>query len=225
MDVFRRLQKSKPAAVELLFATHPLSEERYQTALARLAGNAGAAAGGTVRGRERYLDMTASLRAMADVIESLQFGETALMAQKPAQAEPHLARALRQAPGDYAALLMMAKCLLAEQKAGEAVRYAEQAKAVYPGEPQAYHVAGMAKVSERRFDAALQEFAAYEKVLPGNPNTVFFEGYCCESMGRRSDSAALYGRYLEAAPSGEYSTHARQRLIEWGYIKPAGTSS
>jgi predicted Zn-dependent protease len=221
MDAFEKLQQSRPDTVELLFATHPLTDERHQTALAALSSKY-AQASGLATGRERYMDRTARLRSLRGAIESLQLGENAMKTQKPAQAEPHLARALRQAPGDYAALLMMSKCLLALQKTADAERCAEDAKAAYPGEPQAHHVAGIAKMGGRKFDAALQEFAAYEKRLPGNPNSSFFQGYCDENMGKRSDAADQYERYLQAAPSGEYAAHARQRLTEWGRIRPQG---
>jgi len=219
MNTLRKLRKTKPSAVELLFATHPLGEERYQTA-SRLVETDYAQVAGLPLGRERFMDRTASLRAIRGAVESMQFGETSMKKGKPVEAEVHFGRAVKQAPDDYAALLMMAKCTMAQRKGREAESYASRAKTVYPGEPQALHVNGMAKIANRKFDGALAEFAAYEKALPGNPNTVFFKGYCYESMGRRMDAITEYERYLQAAPSGEYAGHVRKRLTEWGVLKP-----
>jgi len=221
MDVFRKLRKTKPNAVDLLFSTHPMSDERYDTAAER-ARKKYAHAAGLPSNRERYMDNTAGLRAMRGAIEKLQNGEKAMRMKKFAQARSEFAGALRTAPDDYAALLMMAKASLALEKADDARRYARKARNVYPQEPQAHHVSGMAEMTRGKFDAALAEFNAYESKLPGNPNTVFFKGYCQEKMGRKSESAREYARYLEVAPSGEYAGHARKRLVEWGYIRAAG---
>ena len=35
MDMLRSLNKSKPSAIELMFSTHPMSDERYATAVKR----------------------------------------------------------------------------------------------------------------------------------------------------------------------------------------------
>jgi len=224
MRILRRLQQSRPNAVALIFATHPLTDERLRTASAALAA-AYAGEAGRDAGRERFMDRTAALRAMSAAVESMQAGEQALMTRRPAEARTHFARALRQAPDDYAALLMAAKCALALKDVVEAERLAAQARLVYPGEPQALHVAGLARVGARKFEAALADFQSYERMLPGNPNTLFFKGYCCEQMGRRREAAEAYRAYLQAAPSGEYAGHARRRLGEWNMLPAEETGS
>jgi hypothetical protein len=66
---------------------------------------------------------------------------------------------------------------------------------------------------------AYQEFGAYEKILPGNPSSSFFKGYSLEGMGRRSEAAQQYHRYLQVVKKGKYAQHAYNRLVEWGYYK------
>ena len=138
------------------------------------------------------------------------------------EADGHFRKALQAAPEDYAGLLMMAKCRLAQNRPGEAVRYAEKARGVYPDEPQADHVIGMARTHLRQFDRALSSFDRYESRLPGNSNTLFFQAFCLEGMGRKQEAAARLVRYREAAPNGEFAPYANQRLVEWGYARPAG---
>jgi tetratricopeptide (TPR) repeat protein len=115
----------------------------------------------------------------------------------------------------------MAKCQMALGKKKEAQKYVEQARAAYPGEPHAVHVSGMVSLASRQFDAAHAAFTAYDKALPGNPNTAFHDGMALEGMGRRQDAARRYAHYLQATQQGKEAEHAHQRLVDWGYIKPA----
>ncbi len=71
MDVLRGMSKRNPSAIELMFATHPMSEERYQTAK-QAANTEYRSAGGLALYRERYMDNTAGLRSRKEAIEELQ---------------------------------------------------------------------------------------------------------------------------------------------------------
>jgi len=216
MECFLRLQKEKPNAVDLLFATHPMSNERYKTAMANMQARY-ADKTGLPDYRERYMDHIAPLRAMKEALDLMEKGGTCMGGEKYAEAEKHFAGALRLAPDDYAGLLMTAKCCLIQKKNGEAERYAAHAKAVYPQEPQALHICGMARMEQAKFDAALQDFTQYESKLPGNPNTVYYKGLCLEKMGRREPAAREYQSYLKDAPDGEFAEYVQKRLTEWGY--------
>jgi predicted Zn-dependent protease len=63
MELLQSLHKKQPSALELMFATHPMSDERYDTVVSRIGAMAP-----TVHdlplGRERYMDNTAGLRAL-----------------------------------------------------------------------------------------------------------------------------------------------------------------
>ena len=219
MDVLRSLSKHKPNAIELMFATHPMSDERYQTAVETAAKKYESAKSFPVY-RDRYMDHTAKLRAMKGAIEEMQNGEKAMAKNDFPTAEGHFRKALKEAPEDYAGLCMMAKCLLAQKKYEEARRYAELAKKVYPEEAQALHLGGMTKVMKGDFGPAYEDFSRYEKLLPGNPNTIFLEAYSLEGMGRIKDAATEYRRYLTIVSQGDQAQYAYGRLVEWGYIKP-----
>jgi len=217
MDGFRKLSKSKPNVVELLFASHPMSDERYNTAVTRVREKYSDKAGLPVN-KERYMDNTARLRAIRGAIEEMQEGEECLLKNKPAQAEAKYRHALQLAPNDYAGTLMMAKCLLFQQKNREALRFAEEAKSVYPEEPQAMHVSGVAKIANRDFDSALNDFTMYEQALPGNTNTVYFKGLCYDRMGKRKLAVGEYQKYLNQDPEGEHAEEVKARLILWGLL-------
>jgi len=218
MDILQSLGKHKPNAIELMFATHPMSEERYKTAVNK-ANTKYKSAQKQPLYRERYMDNTARLRAKKGAIEEMQKGDKEMARRKYGDAEAHYKKALKLAPGDYAGLVMMSTCQLVQKKYPAGRRYAEKAKKVYPQEAKAYHLAGFAKIHTKDFEGAYKDFNKYEKVLPGNPNIIFFEGYCQEGMQHKKQAVEQYHRYLQLVQQGDYAKHAYRRLKEWGYYK------
>ena len=220
MDMLRKMSRSKPGSIELMFSTHPMSDERYATASENVHKLYGSFQKQPVY-RERYMDNTAKLRVMKPAIDELQNGDSAMRKGNYQASENHFRKALSLAPNDYAGLVMMSKCLLIQEKYGEALKYAETAKAVYPGEAQAHQISGFARMKKKDYEYAYDEFDKYEKALPGDSNAIFYKGFCRESMKQFKESAVEYNRYLQAEKSGDQAAYAYKRLVEWGYIKPA----
>jgi predicted Zn-dependent protease len=218
MEMLNSLRKGKPSAIELMFSTHPWSQERLQSMTAQARGKYGAARRQPLH-RERYMDNTARLRAKKDAIEKMQTGDGLMAHKKYDQALDHYKTALRSAPDDYAGLTMMAKCLLMKNNNSEGLRYAREANSVYPQEGQAIHLKGMANLRMQRFEPAYQSFSRYDKMLPGNPMIEFYKGYTLEKMGRREQAAKNYYNFLQQVQKGKEAEHAYKRLVSWGYIK------
>lgn len=212
------MHDSTPSALEVMFSSHPMSEERRDTARFEADTTYASAKGRPLR-RERYMDNTARLRKLEPAIKEMQTGEKYMSKKQYAEAEKHFRKALAMAPDDYAGLLMMSKCQLAQGNKREADRYAEEAKRAQPGEPQALHVAGLAKLGLGNYDAALSQFTRYERALPGNPNTIYFEAQALDGMGRREDAARQYYRYLKTGNQDDNARQAYSRLQGWGYVK------
>jgi predicted Zn-dependent protease len=218
MDMLRSLSKHKSSAIELLFSTHPMSEERYLSSI-KAVEKLPPSTRDLPLYRERYMDNTANLRSMGPAIDRMQRGESLLSDGKYAEAQMLFKEALNLAPRDYAALLLMAKCQLAQKKPDQSRSYALEASSVYPEEPQAVHVLGMAELYLKNYGKAYDRFRQYERVLPGNPNTLFYEGLSAEGMGNRELAARHYNDYLNEVTSGEKAQYAYVRLKEWGYVK------
>ena len=214
MDILRNLNQRRPNAIEVMFSTHPMSDERYRDASRRAQRMADPALD-MKTGRERYMDHTVSVREAGDAIRAMQRGSQAMVKNDLSQAETEFTQALRAAPNDYTALLLMAKTRIARERYADAIAHAAAASDVDPAEAQAWHVGGLAKVRAGHYDAALSDFRHYEQLLPGNPNTQFFKGYTLEQMQRRSDAIRHYRRYLQMAPGGEHADYVRRRLNEW----------
>lgn len=218
MDLLRRLNQHNPGAIEMMFATHPMSDERYRTAV-ELIRRDYRGSGTQPLHRERYMDHTAGLRRIRGAVTALQDGEKLLSQKKFGDAAGRFTQALNVAPGDYTALVLMAKCQLLLEQPEEAARYAAEAQAAYPDEAQALHIGGLANLQRRRYADALEDFTRCAQALPGNPQTVFYRGLAQEGLQRRPEAARDYHTYLQAVTSGPRAQHAYRRLVEWGYMQ------
>lgn len=218
MDMLNSMSKHKSTSVDLLFATHPMSQERYDTAVQEANTQYQSALNGPLY-RERYMDHTARLRARKKAIEEIEKGQSQLAKRKYDAASDHFRRALKKAPNDYVALCMISKSSLIQKKYAAGRQYAEMAQKAYPQEAQAYHLSGFAKIQLKDFEGAYEEFDTYDRLLPGNPNIIFFKGYSQEGMGNTRQAANLYHRYLQVVQQGQYAQHAYRRLVDWGYVK------
>ncbi len=214
MDLLRSKSRHTPSALETMFSTHPMSEERYRTATHN-AQTTHAGAAGLPLNRTRYMDSTTSLRRIKGAITAFEQGEMEMGAERFPQAETKFREGLGIAPDDYAGLVLMSKCQVALNRADRARAYADKAKRVYPGEAQALHVAGISKLMTKRYDQALAEFTAYEQTLPGNPNTIFLKGVSHEGMQHRQQAAQEYLRFLQQIKQGPQAQHAYERLKSW----------
>jgi len=218
MDMLRSTSKHEPSAIEVMFSTHPMSDERYSTAVQTVQTKYRHAQNLPLY-RERYMDHTAKLRAMKEAIQAMQKGERAMAGEKYDEAESYFEKALKQAQNDYAGLVMMAKCQMVREKYSEADRFVKKAKNVYPQEAQAHYLAGFVNMNQKQYDSAYEDFKTYEKILPGNPNITFYQGLSLEKINRVSESADKYYRYIKVVNQGDKAKYAYQRLVEWGYVK------
>lgn len=218
MDMLNKQHTKEPSALQIMFATHPMSSERLATAREHANSKYLSAREYAVY-RERYMDNTAELRKLAPAVKELQLAEKSMRGKKYETAEEHIETALNTAPNDYAGLLLMSKCQIAKHEYRKGQEYAKRARDVYPSEAQAMQLNGLVAVKSGLYDAAFENFDEYEQRMPGNPLTIFYKGYSLEGMGRRQAAAREYVRFLKKVNQGEQAKHAYSQLIRWGYIQ------
>jgi predicted Zn-dependent protease len=215
MQKLCKLQSEKPNVIELMFATHPMSDERLKTATARAQGEFAAFRSVPLE-RERYMDNTAAVRRFKGAVEAIQKGDELAGDKKWNDALASFKAALKLAPDDYEALLKIAQCHLSRENAVECLNFASKATAVNAEEPQAVHVCGLAQLRLRKYDDALASFSRYDDVLPGNPYTLFYMGRVQDCMGHKTVAVSLYRKFLEVESEGKEADLARERLTAWG---------
>jgi predicted Zn-dependent protease len=218
MEMLNSMNNHQSSMTALLFATHPMSSERFETSV-RQAKNEYAQFKDYPLHRDRYMDNTKKLRQLKIPIKKMQDGEAAMGKEQFGEAENLFQQALNKAPEDYVGLLLMSKCLLVQEKNRQAKRYADKAKKVYPREAQAYHISGITHLRLKKYENANQDFENYDQRLPGNPNTTFYKGLSLEGMQKIEPAARAYHTYLQRVNQGKQAQYAYQRLKEWGYIK------
>lgn len=217
MDVLRSKSKSRPSAMELMFSTHPPSEERYQTARRRADQEYAPYKNAPVH-RERFMDETAPIHRLKPSIIEQQKGEREMGRKDYAAAEDHFRSALDKTPDDYTANVLLGKSLMAQERVQEAKRFFDRAGNIYPQEAQSRHLSGITALHSGDYRSAYEDFDRYEKLLPGNPSTIFLKGMALENMQQRDEAAQEYYRYLQQVKQGEAAQHSYNRLKEWGYL-------
>lgn len=218
MEFLMAQHKDRPNALETLFATHPMSDERRADAIRRTETQYA-----QVRDlpflEARYMDNTASLRKQAGAIRAMQDGDKYMAKKNYGEAAQAYDAALAAAPGDYAGLLMMAKCQAAMERWRDARQFARLARQAYPGEAQAVLVGGQIALASDEFEQAYVDFTEYNRIFPGNNGLNFLRGYCREKQGRTRDAASLYRNFLRNGGSGQQAQYAYARLVQWGYVR------
>lgn len=217
MDVLRSKSRQAPSALELMFSTHPPSEERYRTATRRAAQQYAEYRDAPFH-RERFMDETAPIHRLKPTIVEQQNGEREMGREAFDKAEAHFRSAVDMAPQDYTGNVLLGKSLLAQERVREANRIFERATGIYPEEAQARHLHGVSELALDNFQAAYDAFDRYEQLLPGNPNTTFLKGVALENSGQRRNAAEEYYRYLQQVRQGRAAEYAHQRLKQWGYL-------
>ncbi|MCX7901958.1 MAG: M48 family metalloprotease [Burkholderiaceae bacterium] len=213
-----REEKAKPSLLATMFASHPMSRERMETAQ-RLAQTQYAASLKSDAGRERYMDNTARLRQLKPAIDACKNGEMALAAKRLSDAEQQFGAALKHAPQDYASNVLMARCLAAQGKRTEALRFAETARQIYPQEGQAHKLVGVLHLQGRDPAQALAAFDQFDRLLPGDPGIAFLKGVSFDAMGDRPRAAAHYRAFLQSGGQGPSAQFAANRLQALGALR------
>ncbi|MGI6655765.1 MAG: M48 family metalloprotease [Desulfobulbus sp.] len=218
MQVLVENNRRRPSALEMMFSTHPMSNERLATARKEVATTYSAYTNQRVN-RERYMDETASVRKLKPMLDALQKGSAAMNRKNANEAGRYFQQALQQKPDDYTALLMMAKYRMSVRDNKAAERFARQAMQVYPQEAQAYLVSGVTALNNRNYSAAYQTLTQYDRIMPGNIQVQFYEGYALEKMDRIREASAKYATFLRYQRQGREAQYAYQRLQSWGYVR------
>nr|MBL8455169.1 M48 family metalloprotease [Zoogloeaceae bacterium] len=211
-------EKSKPSLLQTMFASHPMSVERRDTAR-MLAATRYAASAGANPGRERFMDNTAGLRKLKPTIDACKNGESAMARKDLAGAERQFQAALGHTPQDYAANVRMAQCQQARGDNRQALQYANAARRIYPQEAQAHKLTGVLALSERDPGAAYAALEQFDRLLPGDPGVTFLLGVSAEGLGQRTVAARQYYKYLQMTQQGEAAQFSYTRLKSWGMVR------
>ncbi len=208
--VLLALQKSQPNLVEKLFASHPMSAERLQTAEGRVAAMPADVV-------DRPMRVAALREAAARVVAERPAWDRASEAMaklgdagKASDAEKGFAEAVRLAPGAGVLRTLHAVGLAALKRQSDAAPEARRGAELAPDVFISQLVAGELLLGSDA-TAALQHCEAAERLLPGSAKVALLRGRALESLGRRSEAAAAYAEASRRDPNGAIGTEAARR--------------
>ncbi len=217
MDMLNSLHSSKPSSMQIMFSSHPMSDERLSNSKSQIT-NDYAAYQSRSMGRERYMDYTATLRAQKKLIKLLADADLNISAGEFAQAGAQIRDAKKINDEDYALWVISAKQNISQGNHSLAIEDLKRAENLKTNEPLPLYMKGASYLEVGQPDQALQSFQRYQSQLPGNPTLDFFVGYSHEQLGQKEKAAASYKTYLSQVTSGDQAVHAYQKLKEWGYV-------
>jgi len=212
--VLLSLQKSRPGAIERMFATHPMSSERLATAEKRVATMPA-----ELQGRKLtvapYRQATKRVMAERPAWDLANDAQVLLANKKTSEAEAKLAQAVRLVP-DSGVLRTLHAASLAEAKRSEAaITEGREGARLAQGVFTCQMVAGelLLKSDPAR---ALPYLNRAEEVLAGVAEVAYMHGYAFEKLKRRDNAIAAYKETIRRDPQGEVGAAAAKRLQAMG---------
>ncbi len=217
MTLLNGLQRSKPGALDIMFSSHPMSDERLRNAEAQIEKNYRTQRSRDL-GRERFMDYTANLRKQKELIKTLANADLAMSAGNFNEAENELNRAAILDQDDYAYWVISAKLSMAREQFAQAISDLQQANLIKPSEHLPEYMLGVNYLETKQPESARASFQKYKRALPGNALVDFFIGFSFELQDQRAQAASSYKVYLQQVQQGTQAEYAYRRLVEWGYV-------
>lgn len=217
MTMLNSLHSQSPGALQIMFSSHPMSDERLQNAQAQMS-NQYKSQRARNSGRERYMDYTQALRKDKALIKALADADLSVSQGDFSAANSHLSKARGQRDDDYALWIISAKANIGQQRHAQAIQDLSRAKSLKPSEHLPLYMQGASYIELGQFDRAVDAFEQYQRNLPGNPLVDFLIGFSYEGQDNRTLSARSYQTYLRQVQQGEQAEHALRKLREWGYV-------
>lgn len=215
MEVLKRTNERAPGLLERMFASHPMSSERVETARQRVAK-----VPADVRSRPEvvrpYRDATKLVRTTRDSYDQLARGRRLLAEKKVVEAVAVLRTAADATVGDPLPRAFLAAAELQSGGTQGALRDAERVAAEAVGENIFYvqAITGEVFLEGGRFEDALLHLNAAKALLPDQAEVELLRGKALESLGRRSEAQAAYERVKKLAPDTALAREAESHLRE-----------
>ncbi|HLE61264.1 MAG TPA: M48 family metalloprotease [Thermoanaerobaculaceae bacterium] len=208
------VQKRQPGAVERLFASHPMSADRLETAQKRIALLPADVQTRPLRS-EPYRAVMAEVIQVRPAWDLASEGQRLLGQDKDREAEGKLAEAVRMVPKAGVIRTLHAVSLASIKQKGAAVDEARQG-ARLSGDVFVSRLVAGELLLEPDPAAALENLESAEKLLPGQPQVSLLRGQALENLGRKRDAAAAYREAVDRDPNGEVGAEAARRIRNLG---------
>jgi predicted Zn-dependent protease len=210
-------QQRDPDFIERMFASHPMSAERYDVAKARLARQPAEVLERPLRQSE-YRQRMAIVTRQQEAYDRLGEAQRLLVKEDFRAAERLLQQSSDEWPSDGVLRAFLAISELKQKRLDAAMTNADRAGRNAPEVFLARMIAGQALLAGKRWDDALPHTEAAVRILPGSAPAQLALGVALENVGRRADAVAAYQEARRLDPEGETGQAAGERLRRLGSL-------
>lgn len=210
MRLLVRISKSEPTLLEQMFATHPMSAERLETATQRLQTHYANAQGRD--GAGDYAAATAKLRTEKAAINAIAKAESQVANKQFAAAIQSAQHGLAVIPRDPAGLMILAEAYAASGQLATARQMATTGLTT-AASLRAESMLAQCALQQKEYTVALQHLSRLESRGSADPRISFYKGVAYEGLNRKAEAVQSYNHYVmrskNVSPENRY---ARQRL-------------
>lgn len=208
-----RMGGANPSPLEQMFATHPMSSERLQTAETR-ARTVYAGRNKGVFNQASFLAATPEIRKNKPALKQFATAEAQLTQKAYTAARTSAEKGLSLAPQDYVGLILLARANQAGGNVAAAQQAATRALQVDPKGARAQSMLAQCALQRQDYGTALRHLNAFERQVPGVPATAFYCGLAYDGQGQKERAAQAYRAYVvqSGTAATSESRFATQRL-------------
>jgi predicted Zn-dependent protease len=210
MKLLVRISNANPSLLEQMFASHPMSTERLETATQRLQSTYASVKGRD--GAQEYAAATAGLHSKKAALTAFAKAETQVASKQSSSAIQSAQKGLALLPGDPAGTLILADALAAAGQIS-AAKQAATAAVNSSASLRAESLLAQCALQQKDYATALTHLNTLESKKSADPRLFFYKGVAYEGLNRKAEAVKSYDTYLMRSKSAtSESAYARQRL-------------
>jgi len=217
-EMFQRLHKSEPGFIAAMLSSHPLTDERVQTARDRVAATSRAIAGQPLQ-TAGFQKALATQKQRQPAYEAEAKGDALAKKKNYAAAAREYRRAADLYGGDGLFATKLALAQYQMKNYDQAMRASAEGAEASPGVYLPNFVAGAIHYKMKDFNKAKDYLGRADKLLPDQPRNQLLLAASYEQSGQRRTAASYYRRLVNQAPKSQEAAAAAYRLRQMGYKK------
>jgi predicted Zn-dependent protease len=218
-EILQSLSERRPSLVEVMFSSHPPSQERYQAALQQAQTYPDSSIGSDTLYIQPFQRATTSIRrtqpAYAKMDEALKIAKSDGDYEK---ARDIIVGASAEAPNQALIWMMRAEFERKTKQRQQAYRSAKHSVRLYPGLFYGQYLAGITAFEVREYRQSLDHLERADSIFSGVSEIVYYKGRNYEVLGFRDRAAQAYYQFLQKVRKGEMAQYCYKRLRQWGYL-------
>jgi predicted Zn-dependent protease len=210
MDTLGSTRQRAPSFVEQMFATHPLTSERIDTARQRVA-NAPPELTSRAMTTAEYTAATGLVRRQREAYDRVVEASALMSKESFGEARRLLQQSSDEWQDDGLLRIFLATVVARQENMDAATREASRAVVDAPGIFMVQATGARIFLARERWEPALDALDRADRILPEMPDVRYSRGRCLEELGREREAAEAYLWVARNAPDSDVGRAAADR--------------